>query len=126
MVLRRSNPPVRAAIAEDLHTRVYESVCQVPPALPTMVQIARWGPRTSRGVSWALRAVAASGGGPLAVPCHRVVNREGQLTGRMHSETPTVTEERLQAEAARFLPDGWVDLTSCLWHPDLGHRQPGK
>ena len=99
--------------------RVYDVVRRVPPGRATTygaVARALGAPRASRGVGWALKAVARSAG-PLAVPCHRVVNREGRLTGRLHFETPTAMEERLRAEGAPFLPDGRVDLDACGWTP---------
>lgn len=106
----------------DFFDRVYDVVREIPPGrVTTYGAIARslGAPRASRGVGWALKAVATAdrAGGPLAVPCHRVVNREGALSGRHHFETPTVMEERLRAEAIPFLPDGRVDLEACLWTP---------
>ena len=107
---------------DDFYGRVYDLVRRVPPGrVTTYGRIARalGAPRASRGVGWALKAVATAhrAGGPLAVPCHRVVNREGALSGRHHFETPTVMEERLRAEGVPFLPDGRVDLDACAWDP---------
>ena len=105
---------------DDFYGRVYDLVRRVPPGrVTTYGRIARalGAPRAARGVGWALKAVATAhrAGGPLAVPCHRVVNREGALSGRHHFETPTVMEERLRAEDVPFLPDGRVDLAACVW-----------
>lgn len=105
------------------YQQVYEVVSQIPVGrVTTYGHIARalGAPRASRGVGWALRAVAA---GPLAVPAHRVVNREGRLTGRRHFAAPTVMAERLQAEGVAFLEPDRVDLEAHLWDPG-GHRQP--
>ena len=110
-------------MADDFFERVYKVVRQVPPGRVTTygaVARALGSPQASRGVGWALRAVARQPGGPLAVPCHRVVNREGALTGRKHFETPTIMEERLRAEGVPFLLDGRVDLGTCLWDPRPG------
>ncbi len=109
-----------AVAADDFFDRVYAVVREIPRGrVTTYGAIARalGAPRASRGVGWALKAVARTPGGALAVPCHRVVNREGALSGRHHFETPTVMEERLRAEAVPFLPDGRVDLATCLWSP---------
>ena len=114
---------------DDFYDRVWALVREIPPGrVTTYGRIARalGAPRASRGVGWALKAVARSGGGPLAVPCHRVVNREGALTGRHHFETPTVMEERLRAEGVAFTPDGRVDLAAHVWDPGAPHaREPG-
>ncbi|MGB3544309.1 MGMT family protein [Rubrivirga sp.] len=102
------------------YERVYDVVRQVPAGRATTyghVARALGAPRASRGVGWALKAVAGLEGGGLSVPCHRVVNREGRLTGRRHFPSPTVMEERLRSENVPFLPDGRVDLEGCLWIP---------
>ena len=102
------------------YERVYGVVAEIPPGrVTTYGRIARalGAPRASRGVGWALRAVAR--GGPGGPPCHRVVNREGRLTGRLHFETPTVMEERLRSEGVPFRPDGAVDLSACVWDPPV-------
>lgn len=104
----------------DFFERVWETVRQIPPGrVTTYGHVARHlgVGRSARAVGWALKAVAQSEAGPLAVPCHRVVNREGALTGRLHFETPTVMEERLRAEGVRFTDDGRVDLEAHLWDP---------
>lgn len=107
----------------DFYPRVYDLVRRIPPGrVTTYGRIARalGAPRASRGVGWALKAVASAPGGPLAVPCHRVVNRDGELTGRRHFATPTVMEERLLSEGVPFTADGRVDLASCVWEPGSG------
>ena len=51
------------------------------------------------------------------LPCHRVVNRNGALTGKRHFETPTVMEERLRSEGVSFADDGSVVLDEHRWVP---------
>ena len=104
----------------DFFSRVYATVARIPAGrVSTYGHLARhlgMG-RSARTVGWALKLVATSDAGPLAVPCHRVVNRAGALTGRLHFETPTVMEERLRAEGVAFTDDGRVDLARHLWDP---------
>ena len=112
-----SLPP---AETPSFYERVWALVADIPPGrVTTYGRIARHlgVQRGARGVGWALKQVARSGAGPLAVPCHRVVNREGALSGRHHFETPTVMEERLRAEGVAFTPGGCVDLARHLWEP---------
>lgn len=104
---------------QDFFERVWDLVRRVPPGrVTTYGHVARHlgVRRGARAVGWALQAVARSDS-PLAVPCHRVVNRDGALTGRRHFETPTVMEERLRAEGVQFTEDGCVDLDGHLWDP---------
>lgn len=49
---------------------------------------------------------------------HRVVNRNGELTGVPHFETHTAMKERLPSEGAPpFAPDGFVEPGHCRWDP---------
>ncbi len=66
----------------------------------------------ARTVGWALGAAAGTG-----LPCHRVVNRFGALTGKMRFEGPHVMEERLRAEGVTFDEEGCVALEAHLWDP---------
>ena len=54
---------------------------------------------SSRMVGWAMNAAHSN---PL-IPAHRVVNRKGLLTGKMHFATPTEMEEKLAKEKTRAL-----------------------
>ena len=103
----------------DFFERVWAVVRDVPPGrVTTYGHVARHlgVGRGARAVGWALQAVARSDAGPLWVPCHRVVNRDGALSGRRHFETPTVMEERLRAEGVA-VEGGRVDLAAHLWDP---------
>ena len=56
---------------------------------------------SARMVGWALNAIPVDQ--RLEIPAHRVVNRLGELSGKMHFETPHVMRERLEAiPFARF------------------------
>ena len=99
----------------DFFDRVWEVVAQIPEGrVTTYGHIAEYlGPRSAaRTVGWAMKAAA---GAPL--PCHRVVNRFGALSGRLHFEGPDVMEERLRSEGITFIEDGCVDLEKHLWIP---------
>lgn len=99
----------------DFFDRVWDVVAQIPEGrVTTYGHIAEYlGPRSAaRTVGWAMSAAA---GTPL--PCHRVVNRFGALSGRLHFEGPDVMEERLRGEGIIFGDDGCVDLDRHLWIP---------
>ncbi len=67
---------------------------------------------SARMVGWALNSVA----GDTSLPCHRVVNRNGELTGKLHFATPDLMRELLEAEGVGFIDDA-VDLKKHLWTP---------
>lgn len=51
------------------------------------------------------------------VPAHRVVNRKGELSGRNHFTTPTLMQERLEAEGVEIANDRVVDFNNRFWSP---------
>ncbi len=73
---------------------------------------ARQGART---VGYAMLAAHPATDG--AVPAHRVVNRLGHLTGRLHFATPAAMQEALEAEGVRIEEDRVVDFNRLFWDP---------
>ena len=69
---------------------------------------------SARMVGWAMNA---SHQAIPAVPAHRVVNRNGMLTGKHHFATPTLMEELLQREGLRVIKDKVVDFDQLFWDP---------
>lgn len=100
---------------DNFFSNVYELVRQIPYGrVSTYGRIARAaGMRSSaRMVGWALNSAAAD----PSIPCHRVVNRLGELTGKRHFATPTLMRELLESEGVEFIGDA-VDLGKYLWEP---------
>ena len=65
----------------------------------------------ARTVGWALNGCG------LDIPAHRVVNRYGALTGRIHFGDPNLMEELLRSEGVEFDDNGCVRLDKHLWKP---------
>jgi methylated-DNA-protein-cysteine methyltransferase-like protein len=70
--------------------------------------------RSSRLVGWAMNSAHSS---PNPIPAHRVVNRNGMLSGKMHFPTPTAMEERLVAEGHQIVDDKIVNFKEVYWDP---------
>jgi methylated-DNA-protein-cysteine methyltransferase related protein len=51
------------------------------------------------------------------VPAHRVVNRNGLLTGKHHFETPFKMQELLEKENVSVKEDKVVDFKRLFWDP---------
>jgi len=99
---------------DDYYERVYEIVAQIPKGkASTYGAIARYLGIASgaRMVGYALNKVAETN-----IPAHRVVNRNGELTGRVHFPDDTM-RERLQQEEVTFVDDYQVDIESHFWDP---------
>jgi len=52
-----------------------------------------------------------------AVPAHRVVNRNGLLTGKHHFATPTMMQQLLENEGIKIINDQIQDFEKVRWKP---------
>lgn len=71
-------------------------------------------PNGARLVGWALSIAPAR----EDLPCHRVVNRDGLLSGGWHWGHPDIMAGLLRDEGVPFLEPHRVDLRTSLWVPD--------
>ncbi|MBC6988424.1 MULTISPECIES: MGMT family protein [Hymenobacter] len=100
---------------------VHEVVRLVPPGrVTTYGAIAHYlGARHgARMVGWAMIA-SNPALGLHAVPAHRVVNRNGLLTGRHHFATPTAMQEALEEEGVRVENDEVQEFKRLFWDPSI-------
>ena len=70
---------------------------------------------SARMVGWALTQCNQRGGGDI--PAHRVVNRKGELSGRVHFKPPSKMQSSLEAEGIIVENDKIKDFKSHFWHP---------
>lgn len=104
---------------DDFFLRVYEIVCQIPfGKVTTYGHIAQaLGAKSSaRLVGYALNAVGLQERRG-EIPAHRVLNRNGELTGKFHFETPHQMRDLLAAEGVEFVGEA-VNMKKHLWIPD--------
>jgi methylated-DNA-protein-cysteine methyltransferase-like protein len=95
---------------------VYEVVMLIPKGRVTSYgAIASYlGTKMSaRMVGWAMNAAHSN----KKVPAHRVVNRNGLLTGRHHFETPGTMQKRLEKEGIKVKNHQVQDFTRKFWDP---------
>lgn len=71
---------------------------------------------SARMVGWAMNAAHHA---KPKVPAHRVVNRNGMLTGKHHFSTPTLMEELLLKEKILVKNDKIVDFKDVFWDPSI-------
>ena len=101
---------------EGFFERVNEVVRQVPYGRVTSYgAIARYlgTGRSARLVGWAMN----SSHGMEDVPAHRVVNRNGILTGKHHFPGSRLMEQLLENEGIRIEDDQIVDFKKHFWDP---------
>ena len=69
--------------------------------------------QSSRMVGWAMHTAYTD----PDVPAHRVVNRQGLLTGKMHFGAPDKMQRRLEAEGIKVKNDKVVRFKELFWDP---------
>jgi len=97
--------------------QVYEVASQIPRGRVTSYGAiaACLGTKLSaRMVGWALNNTHHS---RFKVPAHRVVNRNGLLTGKMHFKPPEKMERLLKKEGIAVKDDQVVDFDKLFWDP---------
>ncbi len=97
--------------------QVYDVARQIPRGRVTSYgAIAAYlGSRMSaRMVGWAMNGSFTA---KPKVPAHRVVNRNGMLSGKAHFATPTRMEELLAKEKIKVENDVIVDFEKKFWDP---------
>ncbi|MBS1915013.1 MAG: MGMT family protein [Bacteroidetes bacterium] len=102
---------------ESFFELVYEVARQIPKGRVTSYGAiaACLGTKLSaRMVGWAM-----NGAGKVKpkVPAHRVVNRNGMLTGRHHFSPPEKMQQLLEKEKVKVENDTVVDFERLFWDP---------
>lgn len=102
------------------HTNFFQDVYEVARLIPSgratsYGAIAHYlGTKGSaRMVGWAMNGAGAH----PDVPAHRVVNRQGLLTGKAHFNPPSAMQERLEAEGVKVVNDKIQDFDKVFWDP---------
>ncbi len=71
--------------------------------------------QSSRMVGWAMNQSHRS---RLNIPAHRVVNRNGQLTGKNHFGHPDLMQQLLEQEGHQIENDTIVNFEKAFWNPE--------
>ena len=123
---KKNKQPVRIKLAsvnpsgkkeESFFQLVYEVVKQIPRGRVTSYGAiaACLGTKLSaRMVGWAMNSAHDPS---LKIPAHRVVNRNGMLTGKFHFGKPDEMQKRLEKEHIMVIDDKIVDFKKVFWNP---------
>lgn len=101
----------------DFYTKVYALVRKIPKGkVCTYGDIAEYiGTKGSaRTVGYAMNNAHAVS--PF-VPAHRVVNRNGLLTGKHHFGSQTMMQELLENEGIKIIDDQIQEFEKVRWYP---------
>ncbi|MGJ3234611.1 MGMT family protein [Marivirga sp.] len=100
----------------DFFDQVYQVVRLIPKGRVTSYgAIAKYlgAAKSSRVVGYAMNASHSMDD----IPAHRVVNRNGLLTGKMHFETLDAMQDALEAEGVKVKINQIQDFEKVFWDP---------
>ena len=101
---------------DNFFEKVYQVARQIPYGKVTSYgAIAKYlgAARSSRMVGWAMNASSLDD----TVPAHRVVNRQGVLTGKHHFGGTNLMQQLLENEGIVIKEAKIVNLESVFWDP---------
>lgn len=99
--------------------RVYDVTCMIPHGRITSYgAIARYlgAGGAARMVGWALNSSHSS---VRFIPAHRVVNRNGMLTGKHHFGNSSTMQQLLENEGFTVKNDIVLEFRERFWDPSL-------
>ena len=102
---------------ENFFELVFEVARQIPKGRVTSygaIAASLGAKSSSRMVGWAMNGCDKV---KPKVPAHRVVNRNGMLSGKMHFGTPTKMQELLEKEGIAVKEDRIIDFEKHFWNP---------
>lgn len=102
----------------DFYLKVFEVVQQIPYGkVCTYGDIAEFlGTKSSsRLVGYAMNYAHHY---DTQIPAHRVVNRNGMLTGKFHFDSPTMMQQLLENEGFIIIDDKIQDFENKRWSPN--------
>ncbi len=104
-------------LTKNFYQKVLQIVKQIPVGkVTTYGHIAAYlgNKRSARMVGWVLNQQKYN----RDIPAHRVVNRKGLLTGKIHFEGQNMMQNLLESEGVKVIDNQVVDFEKYLWIPD--------
>jgi len=101
---------------DNFFKRVYDVARQIPYGKVTSYgAIAKYlgTARSARMVGWAMN----SSGLDESIPAHRVVNRNGVLTGKHHFGGSNLMQQLLESEGIEIKDSKILDFAAVFWDP---------
>ena len=96
--------------------KVYEVAMQIPYGRVTSYgAIAKFlgTARSARMVGWAMNGASAR----TEIPAHRVVNRNGVLTGKHHFSGTNLMQQLLESEGVEIYNNQIINFKKHFWDP---------
>lgn len=122
MAIKKSSTPLKkikpsGTTDDNFFSLVYEVARQIPKGRVTSygaIAAALGTKSSARMVGWAMNGCHRV---KPKVPAHRVVNRNGMLTGKHHFNPPGIMEELLKKEGIKVKNDQVLEFKKLFWDP---------
>ena len=101
---------------DNFFEKVYEVARKIPYGRVTSYgAIAKYlgAAKSARMVGWAMNAC----GGDTTIPAHRVVNRQGIITGKHHFSGINLMQQLLESEGIVIKNDKIINFEATFWNP---------
>ena len=108
---------------KNFFNQVYDLVARIPAGrVMTYGQIAETlhSPYSAKVVGFAMSSAPVE----QDLPCHRVVNRKGEMAPGFIFGGPERQRQTLMNEGIPFKDNGCIDLARCLWRPEAAEPDP--
>ena len=102
---------------ESIYDAIYDVVRAVPKGRVTSYGAVAAAIGAASGARVVGYAMNMSFGAKPKVPAHRVVNRNGMLTGKHHFSPPEKMQQLLEKEGVKIKDDMVVNFDSLFWDP---------
>ena len=102
---------------ESIYDAIYDVVRSVPRGRVTSYGAVAASVGAASGARVVGYAMNACFGVKPKVPAHRVVNRNGMLTGKNHFTPPEKMQQLLEKEGIKIENDKVVDFEKLFWDP---------
>ncbi len=99
------------------YDKVYEVVAKIPEGkVTTYGAIAKYlgSVKSARMVGWALNASLSKN-----IPAHRVVNKQGLLSGKQHFQGVNLMQQLLENEGVVIIEHKIQNFSDCFWDPSI-------
>ena len=107
-------------VISDTYEKIFEIVRQIPEG-----KVSTYGLIAQKiGEKFSARVVGyALNNAHLAedIPAHRVVNRNGLLTGKHHFNPSSLMQKLLENEGVEIINDKVVNFKEIVWDPNESH-----
>lgn len=103
---------------ENFFERVYQIARQIPYGRVTSygaIAKCMGAARSARMVGWAMNASHNL----QDIPAHRVVNRNGMLSGKHHFQGTNLMQQLLESEGIKVVDNQIVDFEKVFWEPKV-------